>query len=99
MQADHYQDLGRLFPCREGLTRAWIHFAFLLHTLLWLFDHYQPEAPLPQPEAGGLLVIRGPHYALLSLGRLLCIVFNHTDAWTAKRRQVLSRLGVQDLPH
>ena len=98
MKADRYDKLGRLFPCREGFARAWVHFAFLLYTLLWLFDHYQPEVPLPEPETGGLLVIRGPHYALISLGRILQIVFDHTEAWKAKRRHVLSRLGVSELP-
>lgn len=98
MEADRYQKLGRLFPCRPGLARTWVHFAFLVHTLLWLFDHYVPEVPLPEPQAGGLLAISGPHFALLSLGRLLQIVFDHTEAWKAKRHQVLSRLGVEEAP-
>ncbi len=50
---------GGSFPAREGFARAWVHFAFLAHLLLWCFDHYQPEEPLPEPTAGGLLVIRG----------------------------------------
>jgi hypothetical protein len=97
-EADRYQKLGRLFPCREGFTRTWVHFAFLAHLLLWLFDHYQPEVPLPEPEAGGLLVIHGPHHALISLGRLLQIVFDHTAAWQSRRSKVLARLGITDLP-
>ena len=50
---------GGSFPAHEGFARAWVHFAFLAHLLLWCFDHYQPEEPLPEPTAGGLLVIRG----------------------------------------
>jgi hypothetical protein len=98
MVADRYQHLGRLFPCREGFARTWVHFAFLAHLLLWLFDHYQPEEPLPEPKAGGLLVIRGPHYAIISVGQLLQIVLDHHAAWQSKRAQVFARLGFNDLP-
>ncbi len=96
MVADRYRQLGRLFPCREGFARAWVHFAFLAHLLLWCFDHYQPEEPLPEPTAGGLLVIRGPYYAIISVGRLLQIVLDHHEAWQSKRAQVLARLGLND---
>ncbi len=96
MVADRYRKLGRLFPCREGFARAWVHFAFLAHLLLWCFDHFQPEEPLPEPKAGGLLVIRGSHYALLSVGRLLQIVLDHHAAWQSRRAQVFARLGLND---
>ncbi len=96
MVADRYQKLGRLFPCREGFARAWVHFAFLAHLLLWCFDHYQPEEPLPEPKSGGLLVIRGPYYAIISVGRLLQIVLDHHPAWQSKRAQVFARLGLND---
>ena len=98
MVADRYQHLGRLFPCREGFARTWVHFAFLAHLLLWLFDHYQPAEPLPEPKSGGLLVIRGPHYAIISVGQLLQIVLDHHAAWQSKRAQVFARLGFNDLP-
>lgn len=96
MVADRYRKLGRLFPCREGFARAWVHFAFLAHALLWFFDHYQPEEPLPEPKTGGLLVIRGRHYAIISVGQLLQIVLDHHDAWQTKRSQVFARLGFTD---
>ena len=96
MVADRYRKLGRLFPCREGFARAWVHFAFLAHLLLWCFDHYQPEAPLPEPKSGWLLVIRGPYYAIVSVGRLLQIVLDHHEAWQSKRAQVFARLGLND---
>jgi hypothetical protein len=98
MVADRYQKLGRLFPCREGFARTWVHFAFLAHLLLWLFDHYEPEEPLPEPKSGGLLVIRGPYYAIISVGQLLQIVLDHHDAWQSKRAQIFTRLGFEDLP-
>jgi len=96
MVADRYRKLGRLFPCREGFARAWVHFAFLAHLLLWCFDHYQPEEPLPEPRTGGLLVIHGPHYAIISVGRLVQIVLDHHAAWHSKRAQVFARLGLND---
>jgi hypothetical protein len=96
MVADRYQHLGRLFPCREGFARAWVHFAFLAHLLLWCFDRYQPEEPLPEPKAGGLLVIRGPYYAIISVGRLLQLVLDHHAAWQSKRAHVFARLGFTD---
>ena len=96
MVADRYRKLGRLFPCRKGFARAWVHFAFLAHLLLWCFDHYQPEEPLPEPKAGGLLVIRGQYYAIISIGRLLQIVLDHNEAWQSKRPQVFARLGLND---
>ena len=96
MVADRYRKLGRLFPCREGFARAWVHFAFLAHLLLWCFDHDQPKEPLPEPKAGGLLVIRGPYYAIVSVGRLLQIVLDHHEAWQSKRAQVFARLGLND---
>jgi hypothetical protein len=98
MVADRYRKLGRLFPCREGFARAWVHFAFLAHLLLWCFDHYQPQEPLPEPQAGGLLVIRGAQYAIISVGRLLQIVLDHHQAWQSKRTQVFARLGLSELP-
>jgi hypothetical protein len=96
MVADRYRHLGRLFPCREGFAKAWVHFAFLAHLLLWCFDHYHPEEPLPEPKSGGLLVIRGPYYAIISVGRLLQIVLDHHLAWQSKRAQVFARLGLND---
>lgn len=96
MVADRYRKLGRLFPCREGFARAWVHFAFLAHLLLWCFDHYQPEEPLPEPKGGGLLVIRDRYYAIISVGRLLQIVLDHHEAWQSKRAQVFARLGLND---
>ncbi len=98
MVADRYQKLGRLFPCREGFARAWVHFAFLAHMLLWFFDHYDPQEPIRPPKGAGLLVIRGAYYALISFGPLVQIMLDHHSAWKEKRSQVLARLGLCDLP-
>jgi len=93
MVCDRYQELGRLFPCREGCARAWVHFAFLAYTLLFLFDLWSRDHPAPLAVTRELLVIRESHYALIGLGQFAEIILDHHPLWQAKRQQVLTRLG------
>ncbi len=99
MVADRYQKLGRLFPCRVGFARTWVHFAFLAYTLLWLFDHYEPPEPLRPPRSGGdIIVITGGYFALLRLGHFVSLILDHHDAWQGRRAEVLARLGMDPSP-
>jgi hypothetical protein len=99
MIADRYQKLGRLFPCRKGFARTWVHFAFLAYTLLWLFDHYEPPEPLRPPRSGGdIIVITGGYFALLRLGNFVSIILDHNDVWQGRRAEVLARLGMDPSP-
>ena len=93
MEADRYQQLGRLFPCREGFARTWVHFAFLAYTLLLLFDLHTCDKQEPLAATRELLVIRGPHYGLISLGQFAVILLDHHDTWQSKRQQVMTKLG------
>ena len=78
---------------RPTQRQAWVHFAFLAYTLLFLFDRWSRDHPAPLAATRELLVIREGHYALIGLGQFAEIMLDHHATWQAKRQQVLTRLG------
>jgi hypothetical protein len=98
MVADRYQGLGRLFPCREGFARSWVHFAFLAYSLLFLFDLWAKDNPGELAETRELLVIRGGNYGLIGLGDFAIILLDYHDAWQSKRSQIMAKLNFRRPP-
>lgn len=98
MVADRYQKLGRLFPCREGFARSWVHLAFLAYTLLFLFDLWSQDHPAELAATRELLVIRGGNYGLIGLGDFAGILLDHHDAWQSKRSEVMAKLAFRRPP-
>ena len=98
MVFDRWQGLGRLFPCRVGFARTWVHFAFLTHTLLFLFDLWSQDHPTTLTATRELLAIRGGSYGLISLAQFAAILLDHHDIWQAKRAQVMAKLSFLDQP-
>ena len=98
MVFDRWQGLGRLFPCREGFARTWVHFAFLAYTLLFLFDRWAKDHPIVLHATRELLVIRGGCYALIALGQFAAILLDHHDIWQSRRADVMRKLNFQEHP-
>jgi len=98
MVADRYGKLGRLFPCRPGFARTWVHFAFLTYSLLFLFDLWSKDHPLLLSATRDLLVILGGHYALIGLGQFTALLLDHHDVWQSKRTEVMRKLDFPDQP-
>lgn len=98
MVFDRWQGLGRLFPCREGFARTWVHFAFLAYTLLFLFDRWAKDHPGELAATRELLVIRGGNYGLIGLGDFAGILLDHHDIWQSKRAEVMAKLNFRRPP-
>jgi hypothetical protein len=98
MVFDRWQGLGRLFPCREGFARAWVHFSFLAYTLLFLFDRWAQDHPSPLAPTQELLAIRGGNYALIGLGDFTLILIDYHSVWQARRAEVLAKLNFRSPP-
>lgn len=98
MVFDRWQGLGRLFPCREGFARTWVHFAFLAYSLLFLFDRWAKDHPIVLQATRELLVIRGGCYALIALGQFAAILLDYHDVWQSRRAEVMRKLNFQDHP-
>jgi len=98
MVADRYQKLGRLFPCREGFARTWVHFAFLAYTLLFLFARWAQDHPGELAATRELLVIRGGNYGLIGPGDFAVILLDHHDVWQSKRSEVMAKLNFSRPP-
>jgi hypothetical protein len=98
MVFDRWQGLGRLFPCREGFARTWVHFAFLTYSLLFLFDRWAKDHPIVLHATRDLLVIRGGCYALIALGQFAAILLDYHGVWQSRRAEVMRKLSFPEHP-